>query len=129
MNREQVEVNERLLRWGPVILVASGILVASVVQTAEGQPARGLLGVGADKWLHAVGYGVLAGTIAVALRRRPTVGGLALVVGLTVGYGIAIELVQLPLSSRSASLLDVVADGVGAVVAAVLYRARQYTPA
>jgi len=88
----------------------------------------GPFGVGADKWLHAVGYGVLAGTIALALRRRPTAGRLALVVGLTVGYGIAIELVQLPLSYRSASLLDVVADGVGAVVAAVLYRVRQYTP-
>ncbi|WP_302081634.1 VanZ family protein [Salinibaculum rarum] len=122
-------MNDRLFRWGPVVLVASGILVASVVRTAAGEPAMGPLGVGVDKWLHAVGYGVLAGTIAVALGRRPTAGALALVVGLTVGYGIVIELVQLPLSYRSASLLDVVADGVGAVVAAVLYWVRQSTPA
>jgi len=107
-------------RWLPVALVAIGLLVAAIVPTGPSEPTM-LFGVGLDKYLHAVGYGLLAGTLAGTLRRRPTPATMALVVGVTVCYGLGTELLQFPLASRSFSRQDIVADGVGAVLAVGLW--------
>ncbi len=107
-------------RWLPVAHIAIGLLVAAVVPTGPSEPTI-LFGVGLDKYLHAVGYGLLAGTLAGALHRGPTPATIALVVGVTVCYGFGTELLQLPLAGRSFSRQDIVADGVGAVLAVGLW--------
>nr|WP_264475445.1 VanZ family protein [Halorubellus salinus] len=62
--------------------------------------------------MHAVGYMVLAGAVTYA-------DGRALVgVAAALAYGVLVELLQLGVPYRSASALDAVADGVGALVGA-----------
>ncbi|WP_276298950.1 VanZ family protein [Halorussus lipolyticus] len=113
------------LRWLAVAFVAGGILYASVLDSpGGGLSTLGPFGVfGMDKWLHAVGYAVLAGTLASALApgRSPTVVA-ALAALLTVGYGIGLEFAQAPLAQRYFSVADMVADAVGAFVAVLGWR-------
>jgi len=105
-----------------VAVAAAGIAVASV-SPSTGQVVRGPLGVvGADKYLHAIGFGGFALVLAYALARwDPTVAAVAVLVG-TVAFGLAIELLQLPLAHRSFDWLDLVADAVGATVVTVGWR-------
>lgn len=104
-------------RWLLVALVAGVILVASLVPTSGGATPT-LLGVGIDKWQHLSGYAVLAGALGYALQvgDRPRVQGLVVAFAATVGYGVLIECLQLPLASRAFSVGDVLADAVGAAV-------------
>jgi len=103
----------RLRRRLPVA-VATVVLVASLVP-GSGGGAVALAGV--DKLLHGVGYAVLAVTALVAIRARTGRASLGVVLLATVFGGI-VELLQGPVPGRSASLLDLVADAVGAVVGA-----------
>lgn len=106
------------VRWAFVAVVAAVILVASAGPPGSGEPVV-LLGIAQDKWLHAAAYGGLAATVGWALLvDRPLGRALVLAVLLAVGYGVAMEFVQAPLPARHFSLADVVADAVGAVVAA-----------
>jgi len=122
MGRVRVPLVPSRLRWAAVAVVAAGI-VAAAVSPSTGQAVRGPLGVvGADKYLHALGFGGFAFVLAYALARRdPTVAAVAVLVG-TVVFGLAIELLQLPLAHRSFDWLDLVADAVGATVVAVCWR-------
>jgi len=83
----------------------------------------GLLGV--DKYLHALSFAVLAVTLAVALPATSARRLLVLVVAVAVGYGLLIELLQLPLPYRSFSPLDLAADAVGAGLVALCWRGWQ----
>ncbi|WP_128476488.1 VanZ family protein [Halorussus pelagicus] len=113
------------LRWVAVAVVAGGIFFASVLDS----PSSGLAALGPfetfgmDKWLHALAYAGLAGTLASALApgRSPAVTA-ALAGLLAVGYGVGIEFVQAPLAERSFSVADMVADAVGAGVAVLGWR-------
>ena len=119
-----------------VILVAAAILVASVLPLGSGTggaTSGALLGVGLDKWLHAVGFAVLAAALVGYLERRrsPRPGRpaatLARAVLLATLFGAGAELLQWPLPWRRASTADLAADAVGALVgaaAALLVRRR-----
>lgn len=112
------------LRWAAVAVVAGGIFYASVLDSpSSGLPAWGPLGlVRIDKWLHALAYAGLAGTLAVALAPGRKVWTVAVVaVLLATGYGVGIEFVQAPLPERYFSLADMAANGVGAGVGAVVW--------
>jgi hypothetical protein len=116
-------------RWlGLAGLVACGLVAASLVpptlvfgsSSGGGTTTLGPLGlVGADKWLHAVGYAVLAGTLVPAVSRADSDRGRRRVVLLAVtvatGVGLGVELLQWPHPGRTASLADATANLVGAV--------------
>lgn len=107
----------RSRRLVPVV-VALAILAGSFVPGSASGAAGGAVGpVGVDKLLHAVGYAVLAvaGLWAAPGRDARTV--LAVVVVVT-GFGGVVELLQWPIPGRSVSVLDLVADAVGAVLGA-----------
>ncbi|WP_224268114.1 VanZ family protein [Haloprofundus salinisoli] len=110
------------LRWAAVVVVAGGVFVASVVTPpSDGVPALGPFGlVGADKWLHAAAYAVVAGTLSHALSTRVQRASLGGFVGGSV-YGLGIELVQGLVPARQFDLLDAVANGVGAALGAGLW--------
>ncbi|WP_323675375.1 VanZ family protein [Halorubellus sp. PRR65] len=100
-------------RWLVVAALATVVLVASLVPGGGRALASPFGVVRGDKWLHAVGYAVLAGAVTYA-DGRAVVGVLA-----AVAYGALVELLQLGVPYRSASALDAVANGVGAVVGAL----------
>jgi VanZ family protein len=111
------------LRWLAVAIVAAGILYASLIDPpSSGLAPLGPLGlVGMDKWLHALAYAGLAGTLAVALapgrgvgRSTGRVALLALV--FAVGYGVGIEFAQAPLPERAFSVADMAANATGSGV-------------
>jgi hypothetical protein len=112
-------------------LVTFGLLFASLVSPTlvfgsspnDGVTTLGPLGlVGADKWLHGVGYAVLAGTLVPAASRADRDrSGLRLVlfaVAVAAGVGLGVELLQWPHPGRTASLADATANLVGAVLGA-----------
>lgn len=101
-------------RWLVVAALAAVVLVASLVPGGGGSFGSPFGFVAGDKWLHAVGYAVLAGAVTFA-DGRAVVGVLA-----AVAYGALVELLQLGVPYRSASALDAVANLVGAVVGAAL---------
>lgn len=104
-------------RWVP-IAVALAILAASLVPGSTSSAAGGAVGpVGVDKLLHAVGYAVLAAVVLTALR-RPTGREILAVVVLVTAFGGAVEILQAPVPGRTGSVLDLVADAVGAVLGA-----------
>ncbi|MFC6864144.1 VanZ family protein [Halomicroarcula sp. GCM10025817] len=106
-----------LRRWLPALALALGLLVTSLVPLPQnGGEVPTLLGVALDKWVHAAGYGTF--TVALASGRRAgTRGTVAVVVIFAIAYGAGIEALQGLLASRSTSGADVLANGVGAVVA------------
>lgn len=107
--------------WLPVLVVAGAILVGSALPlSGSAGPPFGPVGlVGDVALLHAVGYGLLGWVLARALvaTGRSTVAVLALVVVATVGFGLAVELLQVPLPTRGYQVADLLADGIGAVAA------------
>lgn len=71
-----------------------------------------------DKLFHAAAWALLAALIALGARARgwrPR-AILALAIALAIAYGVVDELHQSTVPGRDASLLDLVADAVGAVV-------------
>ncbi len=103
--------------WGPVAALMAAIFIVSSMSEP---PAPDSVG---DKNLHAIVYGLLSG---LALRAfaggrwrgvtRATVG---LAVTLATLYGVSDELHQRLVPARSAEVWDVVADALGATVAAL----------
>jgi VanZ family protein len=98
-----------------------------------GPPPEGpghLLGVPTDKLLHAVAFLVLTLLTARAVRYELPRGGRTARVGLavvaSVAVGVLLEVYQLALPDRSASVADAVADAIGAVLGgAVLLAVRR----
>jgi VanZ family protein len=98
------------------VAVALAILAGSLVPGSASGAAGGTVGpVGVDKLLHVVGYAVLAVIRLWAAPARDARSVLAVVVAVT-AFGGAVELLQWPIPGRSVSLLDLVADAVGAVL-------------
>jgi VanZ family protein len=104
-------------RWALAAAWAVVILVGSLVEGGGGTlPPSGPLGLaGADKWIHAAEYGLLAGLVAWASVPRTGADHLRILVAV-VGYGVAIELLQAPLATRSGDPADAAANAVGAAV-------------
>jgi VanZ family protein len=67
-----------------------------------------------DKFMHLVAFGYLTGAFAVACAPWAT---WARTIGIMLAYAILIEVVQAFIPTRSFSLLDMVADGMGIVLA------------
>ncbi|WP_135823980.1 VanZ family protein [Halorussus ruber] len=114
------------LRWSAVAFVAAGILYASLLDSpsSAGLSPMGPFGVlGMDKWLHAVAYAALAGTLATALAPgRSLAVAAALAVLLAVGYGVGMEFAQASIPARGFSVGDIVANVVGAFLAVLVWR-------
>lgn len=111
-------------RWLVVVLVAAIICYFSVFASPDvGVERLGPLALfGRDKWYHALGYAVLAVSIAIAASgdgRRARYGRTLLfaIVGAVV-FGIAMEFAQLTVPLRHTSAMDVGADAIGAAVGA-----------
>ncbi len=74
-----------------------------------------------DKIAHLVAWAVLAGLCRWALGKTASSKRAFWVSwGLSFGYGLAIEALQAPMATRSAEVLDLVADAVGALLGAWL---------
>jgi VanZ family protein len=103
--------------WGPVLLCMAGIFVASSISQPP-MPA----GV-SDVSLHAIAYFVLALLLIRALAEGRWTGvtpaRVILAVIITVLYGLSDEWHQSFVPSRHADVRDVVADAIGACMAAV----------
>jgi VanZ family protein len=101
----------------PAVLavVAATALVTSLVPvTSGGVPPEGPFGLaGADKWAHAAGYAVFAVAAAATLRRGTARTAFVAAAG-AAAFGAGIELLQWPLTTRTASVLDALANAVGA---------------
>lgn len=112
----------RWLRWTAVVVVTSGLFVASVLTPPSGGiPELGPFGlVGFDKWLHTLGYATLGGVLFLALvSRRQQKHALVAAVVLAAVYGVGIELVQAPLPARAADPTDALANTFGALLGGV----------
>lgn len=118
-----------LPRWARVTLaagVAAGVLAGSVVPPPTGvEQAYGPFGlVEADKWSHALVYGVLTISVAYALLARSGERLLVAVVA-AAAFGLAVEGLQYGVPWRSFDLADAAANAVGALVAAGGWRSFQ----
>jgi VanZ family protein len=104
----------------PAVVVAGAVLVLSLVPLGGGALSSasggGVHGVGLDKLLHVVDYATIALTLLYATRARTARACLVAFAAAAV-LGGAIELLQGPIPMRDASLLDAVANAVGAAVA------------
>ena len=114
--------------WGPALLFASAIFVASSIP-APTLP-KTLLFPGQDKVVHALEYAVLGYLLARALHLRAQSGPrlavrLATVIaGTALGllYGISDELHQSFVPGRAVELADLAADLTGALLGSLTYR-------
>ncbi len=108
-------------RWWPAILVGAAVLTLSLVPLQGSVLATAgsgtIAGVGVDTLLHVVDYAALAVALCYAMGVRDT-PGVVIVVGLAVLVGGSVELAQAPMSTRRASWLDLLADGLGGVLGA-----------
>lgn len=120
----QLPVVERWIRWLAVAVVAVGILWASVTRPTAVRDVLGPLGiVGFDKWLHAVAYAVLAVVLGYALVEwDATVAAIGVLLA-AMAFGLGVELLQSTIPYRTFSRWDLLANGVGATVVAVAWRA------
>jgi hypothetical protein len=94
----QSRSNTSWRRWGLVAACVAAVLVASVLRPPAvlGADAGG---VAVDKWLHGIGYALLAAVVAAVA-----------------ALGLAVEAVQAPLAYRSSSVADAAANAAGALV-------------
>jgi len=123
MGRVRVPLAPSVVRWSFVAVVAGVILAASVVRPTGAGATLGPFGVlGVDKYLHAVGYAVLALALAYALADRDAGRVAVAVVLAAASFGLVVELVQLPLAYRTFSLADAAANATGAGVVALGWR-------
>lgn len=113
-----VPLVDRRLRVAAALVVAAVVLAASVVDPpGTGAPTQ-VFGLPADKWLHAAAYAGVAAAVGYAALDGSGLSARALVAVfcLAAGYGLAVELVQLPLAARTFDPADAAANAVGALV-------------
>lgn len=107
-------------RWWPAILVGAAVLKGSLVPLQGSDLATAgsvtIVSLGVDDLLHIVEYAAFAVGLCYAIRVRDTPGVAIVVVAVLVGG--SVELVQAAVSMRQASWLDLLADGLGAVLGA-----------
>lgn len=103
-------------RWALVAAVALAILVGSLVPLRSGGARGPAL---ADEAAHVVGYAALGLALAHATAGDPDrIRRAAVVVLAATAYGVAMEVLQIPVPGRTFAAADVLADAVGAAVAA-----------
>lgn len=105
---------------GSAVGLALVLLIAGLVPTGSllGGGSAGvaeIVAITIDLWLHAIGYGALAVALTLTADRLswPIVVGAVLA---ATGLGATVELLQWPLPWRTSSLLDGVANALGAAV-------------
>jgi len=108
--------------YRPAIGFALILLVTSLLPVPEGagESLPALLGVPLDKWVHAASYALLTGLLAWGRRTRDR-SAVATLSVLATGYGAGIELLQALVATRGLSAADMLANAVGAAVAAIAY--------
>jgi len=128
--RVRVPLLPAWLRWSAVVVLAAFISYVSVITVPpetvidRGKPDL----VPLDKWRHFVAYAVFGLSVAYAttdweLRARYLLVG---VVGLTVIYGVGIEVSQSFLPARYFSLGDAYANALGGILVKPYYLLREY---
>jgi VanZ family protein len=89
-----------------------------------GGSGAGIVGLVGDKQLHFLGYTVFTLVLAYATahwRDRP-LPRVALVVLVALGWGLLMELLQIPVETRQFSLLDLAANTAGTLLASLWFR-------
>ena len=123
MDRVRVPLASSVVRWSLVAVVAGTILAASVVRPTGAPAGPGPFGVfGMDKYLHFLAYAGLATALVYALVGTNTDRVAVVVFVAAVGFGLFVELLQLPLGYRTFSLADAAANAVGATVVTAGWR-------
>lgn len=114
--------------FGPAVVYAGLILICGVIPPTYLREARSVMApfafILSDSNLHGLGFGVFAGLLCggyVMSGRRSL--PLIKIIGLSLGYGLFIELVQIPLPYRFFEWPDFFADGVGILAAVLLFSA------
>ena len=110
--------------WGPAVAVAA---VGMALGVMHSPPAAQVFW---DKILHASSYFVFSVLLVRATHggfAPPRLGPSAFAMGLAMGHGVAIEIVQAFVPWREASIGDAVADAVGAL-AGLIVVALWYVP-
>nr|MBF0221016.1 VanZ family protein [Desulfobulbaceae bacterium] len=102
------------VRYLPALGVMVTIFIASHIPGDKLHPPS-LLGY--DKFWHALEYAVLALTLLYAGKKKPSSRQNIFILFFCVAYGISDEIHQLFIPLRDASILDVWADSVGALLA------------
>ena len=108
------------VRWVTAALVGLAIVTASLVPPPEAASGPAFGPVGADAVAHALGYALLAVALARALASGAGAVPLAAFVG-ACAVGAGVELLQWPLTYRTASVADAAANAVGAGLGVVLW--------
>ena len=125
-----------VLRWGPMVLIMAVIFVfSSFPQAALPQPESNLFNILVKKSAHFFIFGALAASVLwgrfalrdrLALRDRfalRDIGGRDMVLAVVVAalYGISDEFHQTFVPGRMATLLDILIDVAGALVAVIVF--------
>ena len=117
------------LRWSGVVAVGAVIFCLSVLIAPPAEPvvAGPFDIVPLDKWRHFLAYAVFGGSLAYATTDWdwPVVRLAALVFGVTVVYGVGIELAQAPLADRYFSVGDAYANALGGALALPWFAVRR----
>jgi len=111
-------VKAMLRAWAPVVLYASLVLILSLMP-AQGGPAGY-----EDKFYHGTAYLVMACVFLRALYMTRPVGAFAAAVAAVLfasSFGAMVELLQSLTATRTAEVLDALANGAGAAVGSLIY--------
>ncbi|QGN06338.1 hypothetical protein Hrd1104_02865 [Halorhabdus sp. CBA1104] len=113
----------RTIRWLLAIVVATAIVLGSVVDPGAGIARSGPLGLTWARWSHLGGYGFLTLTVYYALLASPlkTAVSAATVPIAVSGFGAVIELLQATLPYRTFAIGDILTNAAGAVLVAVVW--------
>jgi VanZ family protein len=97
-----------------VSLALAGLLIFAIFGMADSSLAKGALSLDPplDKLLHAAVYGIIAGLLHLSRAVRP----ITLLWLMVIGIAVLDELHQLGIAGREASLLDLLADGIGITI-------------
>jgi VanZ family protein len=111
------------------LLVIAGILVISLLpDNSPETQTPSFLSIALDKWEHVLAYCVLAISLIIELKKQAIFNNLirhAVLYSLlfSLALGGLIELLQkfFPSLNRSANLKDIIANGIGIILAVILY--------
>lgn len=120
-----------VLRWGPMVLIMVVIFVfssfpkAAFSQVTLPQPENNLFNILVKKSAHLFLFGALAASVLWGRLALRDIGGRDMVLAMVVValYGISDEFHQTFVPGRTATLLDILIDMAGALVAAIIFLA------
>jgi len=118
------------IRWGFVLAIGGYIFYVSLVTvppTTVVDTAKPAI-LPLDKWRHFLAYAVFGGTVAYATADWHTgiQYQILLIVGITITYGIGIEMGQAFVPNRYASVADAYANAIGALLILPWYALRPH---